>query len=93
MHYKPNNTQYGSQGAVSSSSRIARLKYNSITNSSVAYNTAFGPAVANALAYGVPSPGYTEKDKIGYPIKRTPVFVLGESTKRCCYVRTLRNMI
>lgn len=93
VHYKPNNPQYGSQGAVSSSSRIARLKYNSITNSSVAYNTAFGPAVANALAYGVPSPGYTEKDKIGYPIKRTPVFVLGESTKRCCYVRTLRNMI
>ena len=93
VHYKPNNPQYGSQGAVSSSSRIARLKYNSITNSSVAYNTAYGPAVANALAYGVPSPGYTEKDKIGYPIKRTPVFVLGESQKRCCYVRTIRNMI
>ena len=93
VQYKPNNPQYSTQGAVSSSSRIARLKYNSITNSSVAYNTAYGAAVANALAYGVPSPGYTEKDKIGYPIKRTPVFILGEREKRCCFVKTIRNLM
>lgn len=93
VQYKPSNHQYSTQGAVSSSSRIARLKYNSITNSSVAYNTAYGAAVANALAYGVPSPGYTEKDKIGYPIKKTPVFILGEREKRCCFVKTIRNLM
>jgi hypothetical protein len=31
--YKPNNTQYGVQGAVDSSSRLTRLKYNTIQKS------------------------------------------------------------
>ena len=32
--YKPNNSKFSTQGAVSSSSRLVRLKYNTITNSS-----------------------------------------------------------
>ena len=35
---------------------------------------AFGSQVANALAYGVPEGGYTDKDKKGFPLKCTPKF-------------------
>jgi len=74
INYKPNNPQYAQQGAVSSSSLITRLKYNTITNNTAVYRNALGKATANALAYGVPENGYTIKDKIGYPNKQTPVF-------------------
>jgi hypothetical protein len=72
-YYKPNNSDFAQQGAVSSSALITRLKYNTITNNGAAYQAAFGKATANALAYGVPEGGYTIKDKIGYPMKKTPV--------------------
>ena len=48
--YKPNNYQYATQGAVDSSSRIARLKYNTITKNGNSMKTAFGNAGANAAA-------------------------------------------
>ena len=72
VYYKPNNPQFAQQGAVTSSSKIARKRYDTITNSASSYRTAFGLHVANALAYGVPANGYTIKDKIGYPNKNTP---------------------
>ena len=76
VHYKPNNAKFAVQGAVDSSSRLARLKYDTITNNASTYREAFdvygvGNATANALAYGVPAGGYTIKDKIGYPNKRS----------------------
>ena len=47
--YKPKNFQYATQGAVDSSSRIARLKYNTITKGGYqAAVTAFGTAGGNA---------------------------------------------
>ena len=91
LYYKPSNYQYGQQGAVDSSSRIARLKYNVITDSAATYTSALGRAVANALAYGVPEGGYTVKDKNGYPVKCTPVAVGNEM--RTCQPKTIRNMI
>lgn len=72
VYYKPNNPQFAQQGAVTSSSKIARKRYDTITNSASSYRTAFGLHVANALAYGVPANGYTIKDKLGYPNKSTP---------------------
>jgi len=48
---KPNNKQYFQQGAVSSSSRIARLKYNTIQNNASSFKNAFGTAAANAGQY------------------------------------------
>lgn len=72
--YKPSNPQFATQGGVSASSAIARVRYNAITNNTAAYNNAYGRSVANALAYGVPENGYTIKDKIGYPLRRTPKF-------------------
>jgi len=74
LYYKPNNPQFGQQGAVSSSSLTLRTKYDSIQNSSSLYRKAFGASVTNALAYGVSEAGYTNKDKMGYPNKKTPKF-------------------
>lgn len=72
IYYKPNNSKFAEQGAVESSARLLRLKYDTITNSSNTLREAYGPQTANALAYGVPSNGYTIKDKVGYPNISTP---------------------
>lgn len=72
LYYKPSNSKFASQGGVDSSSRLARLKYDTVTNSANTFLTAYGKQTANALAYGVSSPGYTVKDKIGYPLPKTP---------------------
>ena len=81
LYYKPNNQAFGTQGAVDSSSYIQRAKYNAITNSAQTLKTAYGDAVANALAYGVSEHAYTEKDKVGF--KRTAVPVIDKSGKIC----------
>jgi hypothetical protein len=83
LYYKPNNPQFANQGAVSSSDLITRKKYNSITNSSVNYRSSYGNATANALAYGVSEQSYTVKDKIGYPLNKTPVFPKYGDMKKC----------
>jgi hypothetical protein len=49
--YKPNNTQFAVQGAVSSSARIDRLKFNTITKNGASFYTAWGSAGANAGRY------------------------------------------
>ena len=49
--YKPNNAQYGKQGAVSSSSRIQRLKLNTINKNGASFSTAWGAAASNAGKY------------------------------------------
>lgn len=74
VYYKPSNFNYNTQGAVDASDRLARLKYNAITDNASKYMNAFGSQVANALAYGVPEGGYTDKDKKGFPLKCTPKF-------------------
>ena len=87
VHYKPNNEKFAQQGAVDSSSRLTRLKYDVITDIGNTYRVAFdkygsGNATANALAYGVPANGYTIKDKIGYPNPKTPIF--SNDNTYCC---------
>lgn len=93
VHYKPSNSQYAQQGAVSASSLITRLKYNTITNNSYKYQVAYGMAMANALAYGVPEGGYTIKDKIGYPVKQTPTFSKYSDGFTRCQVTSFANKI
>jgi hypothetical protein len=83
VYYKPNNNQFATQGAVSSSDRTVRKVYNTITSNTDIYNTAYGSSVENALAYGVPGPGYTVKDVIGYPNTKTPK-VMRDGTLRSC---------
>ena len=93
LYYKPNNPQFAQQGAVSAGDLITRKKYNSITNSTAEYRNAFGNHVANALAYGVPSNGYTIKDKLGYPMKKTPTFNKYNSEMKECSVTSFANAI
>ena len=72
LYYKPSNSKFATQGGVDSSSRLTRLKYDTITSSANTYMTAYGKQTANALAYGVPGPRYTLKDRIGYKQTCTP---------------------
>jgi hypothetical protein len=81
--YKPNNPLFAQQGGVSSSNRIARLKYDTITNNGYLFSQAYGNQVGNALAYGSESDKYTIKDKIGFPNIKTPVITKYGATS-CC---------
>ena len=81
--YKPNNTPHAQPGGVSSSSRLARLKYNTLNNypinkdgsiySGSVFNTAAGAEGVNSGRYIVePSPDYFTKYKpqqVFYPRK------------------------
>jgi len=73
LYYKPNNPEFGVQGAVDSSARIQRIRYNTITDSAALIKSAYGPAAANAMAYGVSEQAYTAKSVVGDKPKLTPV--------------------
>jgi hypothetical protein len=73
LYYKPNNPGYGVQGAVDASTRIHRLKYNTITTGANGIRSAYGNAAANALAYGVSEQAYTLKTIVGDKYTYTPV--------------------
>lgn len=70
--YKPSNSQFSTQGAVSSSARVARVKYDNVNTIASQTGVVFGNNTANALAYSTYSGNYTIKDKLGFPRKCTP---------------------
>ena len=72
LYYKPSNSKFATQGSVDASSRLARLKYDTITGSASSFTTAYGRHTANALAYGVPGPAATFKERIGYSASCIP---------------------
>lgn len=62
---KPNNQQYFQQGSVSSSSRLLRLKYNTIKYSAKSFDTAYGSSASKAGQYSENGNGpYFVKSKI-----------------------------
>lgn len=75
IYYKPNNINYAQQGGVSSSDRISRLRYNTITTAGSTFRSAFGSQTASAYAYSVSPTGTLNslKQKMGYPNARVPV--------------------
>ena len=83
VYYKPSNTRFATQGAVSSSDRIHRARYDAITRSGLTFQSVYGREVSSALAYGVPGNIYTKKDKYGYPNKRTPVLCKSSGEMKC----------
>lgn len=83
LHYKPNNPEFGVQGAVDSSARIHRIKYTTITSSANLLRSAYGDAAANALAYGVSEQAYTAKTTVGDKPKLTPV--INPKNGNMCY--------
>lgn len=87
VYYKPNNSKFAQEGGVSSSARITRLKYDTITSNAALLAAAFGPQTANALAYGGPEETYTLKDKMGYPNIKTPIICQGVQPTLGCAVR------
>ena len=74
IYYKPSNPNFAQQGGVSCSTSTLKTKYDTVTNNASIFTKAYGLAVGNELAYGVPPGGYTVKDKTGFPIKSTPKF-------------------
>jgi hypothetical protein len=84
LYFKPSNKNFATQGAVTASSRLLRIKYDTITQNGKTYQTSFGSEVAAALSYNVSGVPYTIKDKYGYPLRRRPIFskITGEMT--CC---------
>lgn len=62
--YKPNNSQFAVQGAVSSGTRVERLRYNTIQKAAAGQKTAWGAQTANGSAYnGNTGAPYTVKSK------------------------------
>ena len=62
--YKPANTAFSTNTAVSSSTRLARLKYDTVTKAAQGLKQKWGPEVANNATYsGLPSAPFTTKSK------------------------------
>lgn len=79
--YKPSNSQFATQGAVSSSARIDRLKYNTITQNGNSLRTAWGSEGANAGRYqGTSTAPYFLKSKYQVPT----VFHARQDKRICC---------
>jgi hypothetical protein len=93
IYYKPNNSQFGTQGAVSAGDLITRKKYDTITSVASSFRSAYGNQTADALAYGVSQYGYTIKDRIGYPTKVTPTFSKYSNVLSKCSLRKISNEI
>lgn len=89
LYYKPSNSKFANQGGVDSSARLNRLKYDTVTNSANTFMTAYGKATADAYAYGVPTPGYTLKDKVGYGPSLAPTFK--NNSVQSCPVNHIRG--
>ena len=83
VYYKPNNGKFAVQGAVESSARLARLKFDTITDAGSKLRKAYGEQTANALSYGAAPNGYTVKDKVGYPNICTPVIKKDGTVVKC----------
>ena len=93
IYYKPNNPQFGRQGAVTSGDLITRKRYNTITQAANTFRSAYGNQTADAVAYGVPSYGYTLKDRIGFPnIKIPTLSKYTGGVRKCMLNRKMRNM-
>jgi hypothetical protein len=80
---KKSNNRFYTQGGVSASDLVARVRYEEITNAASQTANAYGAETANALAYGVNATIYTNKDRAGYSIVQTPIVdkYTGEITK------------
>lgn len=72
--HEPSNPQFYEQGAVFSSSHIAKVKFNEITQSGVLLHGHAGTGIENALAYNVGLTAYSYKHKLGNKLPLTPHF-------------------
>lgn len=67
--YKPSNSQFATQGAVDNGTRLAKLKYDTITKNGASFASAWGQQGANAGKYhGNSTTPYFLKSKYQAPI-------------------------
>jgi len=90
LYYKPNNPNFGVQGAVDASTRLQRLKYETITTAAGSVRSIYGDATANALAYGVSEQAYTEKTQVGDKVIYTPV--VNKNNGKLCPTRHIYRL-
>jgi len=86
--YKPNNTTFAQQGAVDGGSRIARLKYDTITKNGASFRSAYGQQGANAGKYSSsPEAPFFLKSKVNVckPFHRN-----GNNTTNCMDFTNIR---
>jgi len=81
MNYKPSNSKFAQQGAVSASARLLRKKYDTITTAANTLITPLGIAAANAMSYGVSEDPYTVKDQLGYPNTNNKIGCVSNKSK------------
>jgi hypothetical protein len=84
--FKPNNYQYSVQGAVDSSTRIEKLKLNTITTNANSLRSAFGNEAASACRFtGSGDTPYFLKNKYQPPIcSETNLVARYRQNKRIC---------
>jgi hypothetical protein len=82
-YYKPSNNRFATQGGVSSSDMTQRIKYETISRNGLLYSRTLGSEVGSAMSYGVSEHVYTLKDKIGYPLTKTPVIDKYTGAMKC----------
>lgn len=84
--FKPNNRQYSVQGAVDSSTRIEKLKLNTINTNANSLRTAFGNEAASACRFnGSSDTPFFLKNKYQPPIcSQTNVGSMYRQNKRIC---------
>ena len=91
VFYKPSNSVFATQGGVSASSIVTRLRYETITKATTNYTTPLGKAVANALAYNVPAPGYSYKYAVGYSASCVPEIDKFSKMMRSCSASKIKG--
>ena len=87
--YKPSNFQFAVQGAVSSSTRIDRLKYNTITRNGNSFYSAWGWEGANAGKYSsTPEAPFFLKSKVNICM---PFHRNGNKTTTCIPINPMKS--
>ncbi len=91
IHYKPSNTAFATQGGVTASSVVTRLRYETITKATTSYTTPLGKELGIALAYNIPAPGYSYKYLLGYPANCVPIVNKHKNEMQYCNNTDMRG--
>jgi hypothetical protein len=83
VYFKPSNTKFATQGAVTASDRVLRVKYDTITKNGGIFQNTYGSGAGSAIAFAISENTYTIKDKLGFPNKKTPLFCKTTGEMKC----------
>lgn len=91
-YYKPSNSKFKTQGAVSSSDRLLRLKVDNVDGMGALNRNAYGSSFAISNAYNPTIASvYNVKEQIGYSMTATPVILANGSVKKCAVPPRIRR--